>query len=80
MKAKYRKSGYFNGEVEELTDLSWVYVDSETENQLTVNRTALVSALKAAEKAYILKIWQPKEKRVIYCYIRLYNNLGVNSS
>jgi hypothetical protein len=55
-------------------------VDNKTEDQLTVNRTALVSALKAPEKAYILEIWQPKEKRVVHYYTRLYSNLGVNSS
>ena len=59
MKAKYRKSGYSSGEVEELAGLSWAYVDSETEDQLTVNRTALVSTLKAPEKAYILESIKP---------------------
>jgi hemolysin-activating ACP:hemolysin acyltransferase len=55
-KAKYRKSGYSSDEVEELTHLSWAYMDSETEEQLMTNRTALVSALRASEKAYTLEI------------------------
>ena len=61
MKAKYRKSGYSSDAVDELTHLSWAYMDSETEEQLTANRMALVSALRASEKAYILETWQPKE-------------------
>ena len=80
IKAKYRKSGYSSDEVEELAHLSWAYVDSETEEQLTANRTALVSALRAPERAYIVETWQPKEKRVVYYYTKLYSNLGVNSN
>ena len=53
---------------------------SETKEQLMANRKALVSALRPSEKAYILEAWQPKEKRVIHCYTKLYSNLGVNSS
>jgi hypothetical protein len=46
MKAKYRKSGYTTDEVEELAHLSWVYVDSDTEEALESNRTRLLSMLK----------------------------------
>ena len=67
-------------EVDELTHLSWADMDSETEEQLTANRMALVSALRASEKAYILERWQPKERRVVHCYTKLYSNLVVNSS
>ena len=80
MKAKYRKSGYKCNEVEELTSLSWAYIDSDTEEELATNRTALLSALKPPEKAYILDTWQPKERRVIRCYTKLYANLGVNAN
>jgi hypothetical protein len=80
MKAKYRKSGYGCDEVEELTNLSWAYVDSDTEEELTANRTGLLSALQPAEKAYILDTWQVKERRVIHCYTELYANLGVNAN
>jgi hypothetical protein len=48
MKAKYRKSGYRCDEVEELTNLSWTYIDGD------INRTALLSVFQPAEKAYIL--------------------------
>jgi hypothetical protein len=80
MKAKYRKSGYKSDEVEELASLSWAYIDSDTEEDLEANRTALLSALQPTEKAYILDTWQPKERRVIRCYTKLYANLGVSSS
>jgi hypothetical protein len=53
MKAKYRKSGYKSDEVEELAHFSWLYVNSDTEEELKSNRTALLLLLKAPEKAYI---------------------------
>ena len=56
IKAKYRKSNYSSSEIEKLAGLSQAYIDSKTEDQLTVNRIVLVSALKALEKAYIFKI------------------------
>jgi hypothetical protein len=80
MKAKYRKSGYKSDEVEQLASLSWAYIDSDTEEELAANRTALLSALRPPEKAYILDTWQVKERRVIRCYTKLYANLGVNAS
>jgi hypothetical protein len=80
MKVKYLKSRYRCDEVEELTSLSWAYIDSDTEEEFATNRTALLSALQPAEKAYILDAWQPKERRVIRCYTKLYVNLGVNAN
>jgi hypothetical protein len=80
MKAKFRKSGYNSDEVEELAHLSWAYVNSDSEEQLTANRATLLSALRASEKSYISETWQPKERRVIRCYTKLYTDLGVNSS
>jgi hypothetical protein len=74
MKAKYRKSGYKCNEVEELTNLSWAYIDSDNEEELAANRTTLLSALQPAEKAYILDTWQVKERRVIRCATKLYAN------
>jgi hypothetical protein len=79
-KTKYRKYSYSSDEVEELTHLSWIYMDGEAEEQLTANRTVLVSALRAPEKPYILESWQPKERGVVHCYTKLYSNLEVNSS
>jgi hypothetical protein len=46
MKAKYRKSGYRCDEVEELTNLSWTYIDGDIGEELSV--------FQPAEKAYIL--------------------------
>jgi hypothetical protein len=57
MKAKCRKSGYKSDEVEELASLSWAYIDSNTEEELAVNRIALLSVLRPAEKVYILDTW-----------------------
>jgi hypothetical protein len=54
MKAKYRKSGYRCDEVEELTNLSWTYIDGDIGEELAANRTALLSVFQPAEKAYIL--------------------------
>ena len=79
-KAKHRKSGYPSDEVEELSRLSWIYMDGEVEEQLMANRTALVSVLRAPKKPYILESWQPKERRVVHCYTKLYSSLGDNSS
>jgi len=53
MKAKFRKPGYNSDEVEELAHLSWAYVNSDSEEQLTANRATLLSALRASEKSYI---------------------------
>ena len=80
MKAKYRKSGYRCDEVEELTTLSWAYIDGDIGEELAANRTALLSVFQPAEKAYILDTWQAKERRVIHCYTELYANLGVNAN
>jgi hypothetical protein len=34
-----------------------------------------VAALRPKEKGYILNTWLPKEKRVVFCYTKLLNNL-----
>ena len=55
-------------------------MNSNTEEQLESNRTALFLLLKAPEKAYIEETWIPKEWRTIRCYTKLFANLGVNAN
>jgi hypothetical protein len=62
MKAQYRKFGCKGDEVEEIASLSWAYIESDTDEELAENRTALLSAHPPAEKIYILEAWQAKER------------------
>jgi hypothetical protein len=59
-----------------LTDLSWAYIKSNTLENLETNRVALIAALRPKEKSYITDTWFPKEKRVVFYYIKLLSNLG----
>jgi hypothetical protein len=86
MRAKFNKAGYtseeidgwVDGEVEVkgLTDHSWDYIESATEDELETNRTKLINALRPKERGYITDTWLPKEHRVIFCYTKLLPNLG----
>jgi hypothetical protein len=90
MRAKFNKAGYTTEDIDGytegqapdeveipgLTDLSWAYIKSDTLEELDTNRAALVAALRPKEKGYIIDTWFPKEKRVIFCYTKLLNNLG----
>ena len=86
MRAKFNKAGYtseeidgwVDGEVEVkgLTDHSWDYIESATEEELETNRTKLINALRPKERGYITDTWLPKEHRVIFCYTKLLPNLG----
>ena len=86
MRAKFIKTGYtteelngfINNEIEipGIIDLCWAYIESDTIEELIINRSRLIARLRAKEKAYIVDIWQPKEPRVIFCYTKLLANLG----
>ena len=66
--------------VEALKDFVWAYIQSETVEELEINREALCDRLKRDTKAYINEIWRPKEDRVVRCFTRLFFNLGCHSS
>jgi hypothetical protein len=71
MKAQYRKCGYKSDEAEELASLSWADTESDTDEELAENRTALLSAHQPAEKIYIMEAWQAEERRVVRCYTKV---------
>jgi hypothetical protein len=45
-------------------------------DKLKANRQLLIDALRPENKSYIKDIWQPKEERVVWYYIKFYLNLG----
>jgi hypothetical protein len=63
-----------------LYHFSWKYIQSETENELEINRTALIGLLRLGDRHYIDKHWRTRKREVVYCYIKFYLNLGSTAS
>ena len=89
MEAKYRRSGYWKDKIQGwvddngkyhsgLKDLSWAYVKPATIEQLEENRQSLLDAIRSEDQDYILDTWLLKEKRVIYCLIRIWGLLQLS--
>jgi hypothetical protein len=80
IKKRLAERRYLKDERKEIMNLVWQYIQTENEKDLTVNRAALLTAVKEDERAYIRKNWQPRERRFILAYIRQIPNLGCNAS
>jgi MULE transposase domain len=71
---------YKKEEREDIMRLVWRYIQSATELDLEINRTAMKDAMKVDEQKYIDTHWRPKEKQVIRCYTTWNPNLNCFSS
>jgi hypothetical protein len=63
-----------------LHHFSWQYIQSETLEELDINRAALINLLRPEDRHYIRVHWQKQEEAVIYYYIKQYPNLGSTAS
>lgn len=61
-------------------DLIWKWVKSQGLNKLETNRIKLLNALLPAEREYLLTNYKRKEHQFVCAYIKMYPNLGVNST
>ncbi len=65
---------------DKVIDLIWEWVKSQILNELEAHRTELLNALLPTEKEYLPTNYKPKEHQFIRAYIKMYPNLGVNST
>lgn len=72
----FRGHSYTSDEVDVLKALASTYLRSYTEQDLTQNRSELVSTLLPEDRKYITDHWQDKESRLIECYVRQFTNFG----
>jgi hypothetical protein len=63
-----------------LHHFSWQYIQSETLEELDINRAALINLLRPEDRHYIRVHWQKQEEAVIYYYTKQYPNLGSTAS
>jgi hypothetical protein len=63
-----------------LHHFSWQYIQSETLEELDINRAALIDLLRPEDRHYIRVHWQKQEEAVIYYYTKQYPNLGSTAS
>jgi hypothetical protein len=58
----------------------WKYVQSETLDDLRMNRATLVALLRPGHRYYINNHWRGREKEVVYYYTKKYPNLSSTAS
>jgi hypothetical protein len=81
MQKWYNDQGRYTTEQRErLRAMSWIYVQSNTVEELEINRNALSSMLDEQDRWYISKHWKQRENRLIACYTKFFCNLGAYST
>ena len=80
IKAKLiRASKYSKKRRQEVTDLIWIYIKSNSNDEMQRNREKFVDEFSAEEQHYLLEMYQPKKHQFIQAKIKIYPNLGCNS-
>jgi hypothetical protein len=87
MKERFRNNGRRKPEMDEefengkkvntrLADIAWQCIKSMTVGELNSNRQLFLDVLKPKNRGYILDTWKPTERRMMWCHIKFYPNLG----
>jgi MULE transposase domain len=74
------EKGYTKEIRNEIKDLIWRFIKSETAADIEANRQEIYLRLQASEIEYLEQFWRPKEKQILRFFTRRYSNLGAHSN